>query len=87
MGSSGLDANDWRRILTHFGQQVVEISKTFAKIAKIMANEELYPELMEPYNACRLIPLDKNPGVGPIGEPKTGIEKHQKYLCFSFNSD
>ena len=23
---------------------------------------------MEPYNACRLIPLDKNPGVRPIGE-------------------
>ena len=23
---------------------------------------------MEPYNACRLISLDKNPGVRPIGE-------------------
>ena len=22
---------------------------------------------MEPYNACRIIPLDKNPGVRPIG--------------------
>ena len=32
-----------------------------------MATEELNPELMEPYNACRLIPLDKNPGVRPIG--------------------
>ena len=67
MGLSGLDANDWRRILTHFGQQVVEISKLFAKIAKTLDTEELYPELMEPYNACRLIPLDKNPGVRPIG--------------------
>ena len=32
-----------------------------------MATEELNPELMEPYKACRLIPLDKNPGVRPIG--------------------
>ena len=66
-GPSGLDANEWRRILTHFGQQSVEISKTIAKIAKKLATEELNPELMEPYNACRLIPLDKNPGVRPVG--------------------
>ena len=66
-GPSGLDANEWRRILTHFVQQSVEISKTIAKIAKKLATEELNPELMEPYNACRLITLDKNPGVRPIG--------------------
>ena len=66
-GPSGLDANEWRRILTRFGQQSVEISKTIDKIAKKLATEELNPELMEPYNACRLIPLDKNPGVRPTG--------------------
>ena len=32
-----------------------------------MATEELNPELTEPYNACRLIPFDKNPEVRPIG--------------------
>ena len=66
-GPFGLEANKLRRILTHFGQQSVEISKTIAKIAKKLATEELNSELMEPYNACRLIPLDKNPGVRPIG--------------------
>ena len=65
-GPSGLDRNDWRRILTHFGHQSVEISKTVAKIVKKLATEELNPELMEPYSACRIIPLDKNPGVRPI---------------------
>ena len=50
-GPSGLDANEWRRILTHFGQQSVKISKTVAKIAKKLATEELNLELMEPYNA------------------------------------
>ena len=29
---------------------------------------ELPSETLEAYNACRLIPLDKNPGVKPIGE-------------------
>ena len=66
-GPSGLDANERRRILTHFGQQSVEISQTIAKIAQKLANEELNPELIELYNACRLINLDKNPGVRPIG--------------------
>ena len=66
-GPSGLDENEWRRILTHFGQQSVEISKTIARIANKLATEELNPDLMETYNACRLIPLDKNPGVRPIG--------------------
>ena len=66
-GPTGLNANEWRRIITQFGQQSVEISKTIAKIAKKLATEELNPEPMEPYIACRLIPLDKNPEVRPIG--------------------
>ena len=64
---SGLDANELTRILTHFGQQSIEISKTIAKIARKLAVEELNSELTDPYNACKLIPLDKNPGVKPIG--------------------
>ena len=58
---SGLDANEWRRILTHFGQQSVQISKTLAKIAQKISTKLLSPELFESYNTCRLIPLDKNP--------------------------
>ena len=67
-GPSGLDSNEWRRILTYVGQQQsVEVSKIIAKNAKKFTTEELNPELMESYNACRLIPLDKNPGVTTIG--------------------
>ena len=50
-----------------FGQQSVEISKALAKIAQKISTEVLSHELFVPYNACRLIPLDKNPGVRPIG--------------------
>ena len=32
-----------------------------------MATEKLNPELTETYNASRIITLDKNPGVRPIG--------------------
>ena len=58
-GPSGLDANEWRPISAHFGQQSFEISKTIAKTARQLATEELNPELTDPHNACRLIPLDK----------------------------
>ena len=66
-GPSDLDAYEWRRVLTHFGQQSVEISKTIAEIAKKLATKELNLELTELNNAFRFIPLDKNPGVRPLG--------------------
>ena len=66
-GQSGLDANEWRRVLIQFGQQSIEISKTIAKIVKKLATKELNSELTESYNACRLKPLEKKPGVRPIG--------------------
>ena len=66
-GPSGLDANEWLCIVTLFGQYSVEISKTFAKIAQKISTEILSHELLEPNNTCRLIPLDKDPGVRPIG--------------------
>ena len=67
LGTSGLDAYEWRPMLTHFGQHSVEISKTLAKIAQKISTEILSHELLEPYNVCPLIPLDKDPGVRPIG--------------------
>ena len=68
-GSSGLDANEWRRILTHFGQQSGKYQRHKQKSWKRWT-EILNPDLLEPYNACRLIPSDKNPGVRPIGIDK-----------------
>ena len=66
-GPAGLIAKEWRRILTHIGQQSVGISKTLAKIAQKISTEILSPELLEPYNVCPLITVDKNPLVRPIG--------------------
>ena len=68
-GPSGMDAELYRRILC---------SKNFASEGKLM-REELavmtrnllkscyHPSLLEAYTSCRLIPLDKNPGIRPIG--------------------
>ena len=49
------------------GNNQLKFQKQLLKLQKKLATEELNPELMEPYNACRLLPLDKNPGIRPIG--------------------
>ena len=59
-GFSGLDACEWRRILTQFNQTIAKLSYTIA--SKVVPHENLTA-----YNSCRLLPLDKNPGVRPIG--------------------
>ena len=66
-GHSGLDANHWKKMLTGMEQISVNLRKTCAKIARRIATETIAPSHLRPYNACRLIPLDKKPGVIPIG--------------------
>ena len=38
-----------------------------AIFARKLATEHLDPDTLEPYTSCRLIPLNKNPGIRPIG--------------------
>ena len=66
-GLSGVDGNKWRRWFSNFNQSSTSLCRTVAQIAVRIATEEIDSEFLEPYNACRLIPLDKNPGVRPIG--------------------
>ena len=62
----GLDACEWRRILTHFNQTSIELCKTIAKLSHTIASKVLPHENITAYNSCRLIPLDKNSTVRPI---------------------
>ena len=66
-GPSGLDACEWRRIITHFKQTSIELCKTIAKLSYTIATKVLPKENLTACNSCRLIPLDKNPGLRPIG--------------------
>ena len=66
-GPAGLDANQWRKMLTGMEQSSVNLRKTCARIARRIATETIAPSHLRLYNACRLIPLDKKPGVRPIG--------------------
>ena len=66
-GPTDLDTCEWRRKITHFNQTSIELCKTIAKLSYTVASKVVTHENLTAYNSCRLIPLDKNPGVRPIG--------------------
>ena len=66
-GSSSLEADDWRRILSAFAQTSRNLCKLVAKFAKRLATSKIPPDDLIAYNGCRLVALDKCPGVRPIG--------------------
>ena len=72
-GPSGMDADGWRRIMAsnHYGTVSSDLRKAFAEmIKKLCTYKEDHNNgctSVEAFLACRLIPLDKNPGLRPIG--------------------
>ena len=69
-GPSGLDVDGWRRMLTsrELGTSSTDLRKTFAQLLKRLCIEET--ESTTYLTACRLITLDKKPGLRPIGVVK-----------------
>ena len=68
-GPSAMDADGWRRVLcsNNFGDTNVDLRKAIANFIKKNYTEEISTTSIETFIACRLIPLDKNPGLRPIG--------------------
>ena len=68
-GSSGLDADGWKRILTsnQFGNSSNDLYKTFTEVIKKLCTTEDLSSSLKALLACRLIPLDKSPRLRPIG--------------------
>ena len=66
-GPSGLDAYGWRRLCTSFKGASGELCHSLALVARRVCTSFVDPKSISPLLACRLIALDKNPGVRPIG--------------------
>ena len=68
-GPSGLDADGWRRLLItkQFGTSSTDLCKAIAEVIKKLCTVDNLSPSSEPFLAYRLIPLDKNPGLRPIG--------------------
>ena len=66
-GPSGLDALGWRRPCTSFKAPFSELCHSLALVAKRLCTELIDPASIAPLMASRLIALDKNPGIRPLG--------------------
>ena len=66
-GPSGIDATGWRRLCTSFHGASNTLCTALAALARRISTEYVDPTPLRAFIACRLIPLDKSPGVRPIG--------------------
>ena len=66
-GPSGLDAHEWRRLCTAFKGASTDLCNSLALVAKRLCTSYVDPKCVSPLLTCRLIALDKSPGVHPIG--------------------
>ena len=64
---SGAGAMLWRRFCTAFGLKSNDLCSALAACAWRICTTYVDPSSLMAYTACRLIPLDKCPGVCPIG--------------------
>ena len=72
---SGLDADGWRKIIVpkSYGTINADLRRAFANAIKKICTEKLPVDTtkdetpLKAFLPCRLIPLDKNPGLRPIG--------------------
>ena len=66
-GPSGLDSYAWRRLCSSFKSASHSLCTAPASVGRRIATTAVNPEGLSAFIACRLIPLDKCPGVRPIG--------------------
>ena len=66
-GPSGLDAHAWNRLYSSFGQASYSLRIAMAEVGPRICTTFVYPNSLSALVACRLIPLDKCPGVRPMG--------------------
>ena len=88
-GPSSTDADFFRFILLHksFKSAGQELREESARFARIIASEYLNPETLDAYVNCRLIPLDKCPGLRPIGIGETFRRIIGKAISWSLKKD
>ena len=65
-GPSGVDATSWRRFCTSF-KASSDLCHSLASVARRLCTTYVHPASISALVAGRLIALDKNPGVRPIG--------------------
>ena len=66
-GLSGVNALSWRWLCTAFRQKSNDLCSALAAVTRRICTTYVDPSCLMAYTSCRLISLDKCPGVRPIG--------------------
>ena len=61
-----IDARGWWRLCTSFRAASDELCGAIALFARRLCTTFISPDILSPFLGCRLIELDKSPGVQPI---------------------
>ena len=79
-GSSHFDSEQFRRILcsNNFKFEGKALREQIARFARKIASSLIDPNSLEAYMTSRLIPLNKNPGIRPIGIGETFAKDSRK---------
>ena len=86
-GPSGVDAYSWHRLCSSFGRASVSLCNSLAAVVQRLCTQELDPKELMTFVACQLIPLDKKPGVQPIGIGDVSRRVIAKALLFVIRTD
>ena len=86
-GPSGLDAHGWRRICCTFKEASDELCLSLALLARRLCTQVVHHSALAPLLACRLIALDKNPGVRPIGRCEVSRRIISKTILYVIKDD
>ena len=70
-GPSGLNAEAWKRLCSLFSQSSVDLWNAIASVTRRLCSTYVDPKGLSALVACRLIALDKCPGIRPIGIGET----------------
>ena len=66
-GPSGIDALGWRRLCTFFRGASSDLCEALAQLGRRICTTYVDPSGLAAFTACRLMALNKCPGVRPIG--------------------
>ena len=66
-GPSGMDVSHWKKVCTSFARESDNLCDSIAMVARKICSNYVDPLGISALVASRLIALDKNPGVRPIG--------------------
>ena len=88
-GPSGMDANGWRRILVSrdYDEGGNDLRKAIGSLIKKICIEEIDDSSLSPLMASRLVPLNKNPGLRPIGVGEVLRRVMGKVVISAFSED